>query len=143
MKLRLCFAAEFYVSEKGSGQNDGTKAQPFASLIHARDRARKSTEADTIWLRGGRYFLPQGMYLSTKDSNTNWEAFENETPIIVGGVKVDGWKPWRDGIYQADTSSLSDSSFGDAGVTQLLYDGQRQSEARYPNFDPDNPKAVG
>ena len=133
-----CFAAEFYVSEKGSDQNDGSKAKPFASLIHARDMARKSAAADTIWLRGGRYFLPQGMYLSTKDSNTKWQAFDNETPIIVGGVKIDGWKPWRDGIYQADTSSLNNTN-----VTQLLYDGQRQSQARYPNFDPNNPYGAG
>ncbi|TWT52469.1 hypothetical protein Pla22_00930 [Rubripirellula amarantea] len=131
-------AADFYVSNAGSDENNGSIDQPFASLIHARDMARKSSATDTIWLRSGRYFLPQGMDLGVEDSNTTWQAFENETPVITGGVKVDGWKPWRDGIYQADVSSL-----GNLAIKQLLYDGQRQWLARYPNFDSENPYGAG
>ena len=50
------------------------------------------------------------------------------------------WKPWRDGILQADFGA---SGLKGAAFRQLLFAGQRQMLVRYPNFDSQNPSGGG
>lgn len=132
-------AVEFFVSPKGDDTSSGTREQPFASLARARDEARKHREEPrTITLLGGLYELPKGFTLSAEDSGTMWQAAAGETPLLVGGTSVVGWKPWRDGIVQAELASR-----GVKDVRQLFFAGKRQPLARYPNFDSQNPYGGG
>src|SRR5439155_2502310 len=76
----------------------------------------------------------------TADAPVVWRAYKNEKPMLVGGRAITGWKPWRDGIMQADLAAQ-----GLSGVVfkQLFFSGNRQHLARYPNFDPQNPYGGG
>lgn len=129
-------AVEFFVSPIGNDAAAGTQEQPFATLARARDEARKHRdEPRIITLRGGLYELPSGIALGVEDGGTTWRAFEKEVPILVGGVAVSGWKPWRDGIVQVEMKAKE--------VRQLFFAGKRQPLARYPNFDAKNPYGGG
>lgn len=69
-----------------------------------------------------------------------WQAFEKETPLLIGGRVISAWKPWRDGILQTDVGA---QGFAGVAFKQLLFAGQRQVLARYPNFDAKDPIAGG
>jgi hypothetical protein len=83
-------AAEIHVAPSGSDRASGTRAQPFASLTHARDAARellrtRPGEPVTIWLATGDYFTGEGFTLSAADSGSA------EAPVIYRneeGAKV-------------------------------------------------------
>lgn len=149
---RLC-ATDWYVAPNGndawSGQLPAPNANgtdgPFATLAKARDVIRPLPGARTVHLRAGLYELPQGLKFGAEDSGRDyapvvWQAYENEKPILIGGRAISNWKPWKDGILQADVGA---QGFKDVAFKQLLFDGQRQVLARYPNFDPENPYGGG
>ncbi|MEA3208161.1 MAG: hypothetical protein QOE70_1218 [Chthoniobacter sp.] len=146
-------AADWYVAPNGNdtwsgklaapnaGQTDG----PFATLGRTREAIRGEQGARTVHLRGGLYSLPEGLGLEARDSGTAeapvvWRAFENEKPVLIGGRPISGWKPWKDGIMQADVGA---QGFKGIVFQQLFFGGQRQIMARYPNFDPQNPYGGG
>ena len=142
-------AADWYVAPDGndawsgklSAPNAAKTDGPFATLAKARDAIRGVKEKRTVYIRGGLYELPQGLKFSAEDSGTKdapvvWQAFEKETPVLIGGRVISDWKPWRDGIFQADVGK-------GAAFKQLLFNGQRQVLARYPNFDAKDPIAGG
>ncbi|MEQ1851015.1 MAG: right-handed parallel beta-helix repeat-containing protein [Chthoniobacteraceae bacterium] len=139
-------AAEWFVLPAGADSNPGTKDAPFATLARARDEVRKHKgEARTVHIRAGLYELAQGLKFNADDSGTAaapvlWRAFENEKPVLIGGRAIKEWKPWKNGILQAD---LGAQGFKGAAFKQLLFAGQRQILARYPNFDPKNPYGGG
>jgi len=147
------FAGDWYVATDGndawSGKLPAPNAAhsdgPFASLAKARDAVRADTGARTVHLREGLYALPQGLAFGVQDSGTaqfpvTWEAFEKEHPLLIGGRAITGWKPWKDGILQADVGA---QGFRSAAFKQLLFKRERQILARYPNFDPKNPYGGG
>ncbi|MCL2744708.1 MAG: hypothetical protein FWE67_12735, partial [Planctomycetaceae bacterium] len=84
---------DFYIDPNGNDNAAGTKYAPFAGIERARDEIRKQREngnkdAVTVFLRGGTYFLPNGIRFEAKDSGTEsapveYRAFENEKPILV------------------------------------------------------------
>jgi hypothetical protein len=147
------FAADWYVAPDGndawSGQLPAPNAEktdgPFATLAKARDVIRPLPGARTVHLRGGLYELPQGLKFTHEDSGRDyapvvWQAYEKEMPVLIGGRAITGWKPWKDGILQADTGA---QGFKGIAFKQLLFAGRRQILARYPNFDPQNPYGGG
>jgi hypothetical protein len=76
-------AAEYYVSPSGSDTDAGTLAAPFATLSKANEAA---SAGDTIWVRGGTYFITTQLVLSksgTSDSNrTKIWAYAGEAPVL-------------------------------------------------------------
>jgi MYXO-CTERM domain-containing protein len=76
-------ATEYYVSPTGSDTAAGTMAAPFATLSKANSAA---AAGDTIWVRGGTYYLTTQLVLSrsgTSDSNrTKIWAYAGETPVL-------------------------------------------------------------
>lgn len=127
---------EYYIATDGNDANVGSVSAPFASLERARDVIRQSrrTAPTTVYLREGTYYLPKTFVLSAEDAGTKenpvvYQAYPGEKVIISGGMTLQlNWKPYRDGILQAQTpQSLK--------FDQFFVNGKRQPMARYPNYD--------
>ena len=145
----------FYVATCGddrwSGQlpepsPDGTDG-PFSTLARARNAVRAFKAGGslpapiTVLVRGGKYCLEQTLVLGPEDGGSadcpvTYQAYPGEAPVLSGGRVIEGWQPYRDGIYQAE---LPGARGGKWKSRQLFYDGARQVRARWPNRDPDNP----
>ena len=130
--------ATLFVAPTGNDTNPGSLEKPFATLQRAQQAARKAAghDAVTVNVRTGTYYLPDTLVLTAEDSGTQaapvvYQAYQNEQPIISGGVLMHNlkWEPYKDGIMQAKVPT---------GFTtdQLFVNGERQPMARYPNFDP-------
>ncbi len=130
------------LSEPNRGATDG----PFATLVRARDAVRELiaeglSEPVTVMVRGGKYYLPDTLLLNQKDSGTRdhpvaYKAYPGEKPVLSGGRRITGWKPYKGKILQA---AVPEAKGGHWRFRQLFLDNERQIRARYPNFDPDNP----
>ena len=129
-------AADIHLSPQGDDHNDGSAGKPLQSLAAAQKAARPflGKEAVTVHLHGGVYRLPETLVFTAADSGTAaapvlWQAKTDEEVVISGGalLKLD-WKPWKDGIFQAQVPEGID-------IDQLFINGERQVMARYPNFD--------
>ena len=89
------------VSPSGNDEASGTPDEPVATLLCARERARRAIahgldEPLTVQLRGGVYRPAQTLALGPLDSGTadcpvSWRAFPGERPIISGGRPIAGW----------------------------------------------------
>lgn len=124
----------YVVAPNGSDANSGTVEQPFATLQRAQQAMRK--EKGVVKLRGGIYYLSETVRLTAEDSGTKespvvYEPYQNEKPILRGGVKIGplSWEPYRDGIMQAKVPEKFRTD-------QLYVNGELQPMARFPNFDP-------
>jgi hypothetical protein len=80
--------------------------------------------------------LTEALVFTGRDSGTKEapeieQAYQNEHPVISGGVKLDKleWQPWRGGIYQTKVSD-------DLQTEEIFVNGEKQIQARYPNYDP-------
>lgn len=104
--LALPLAAQpYYVAPGGNDGNPGALAKPFASLQRAQQAVRQ--KPGTVFLRGGTYYLPATLVFTAQDSGTKdapvvFQAYQNEQPVVSGGVKLEelDWQPYRDGIFQ-------------------------------------------
>ncbi|OWK36039.1 PDZ domain-containing protein [Fimbriiglobus ruber] len=132
-------AVEFYVAPNGDDAKSGSKEQPFATVHQAQiaaRRARSQGHPVTVFLRGGTHYLATPLVFGPEDSGTKeapvtYRAYEKETPVVSGGVKLNlTWEAFRDGISRA---KVPDGFATD----QLFVSGARQHLARYPNFNPD------
>ncbi len=128
------FAQPYYVSPGGNDANSGTLAKPFASLRRAQAAVRQKPGA--VFLRGGTYYLPATLVFTAPDSGTKdapvvFQNYENERPVISGGVKLEKlkWRPYTNGIFQAQVPA-------DLQTEEIFVNGERQILARYPNFNP-------
>jgi len=129
-------ASGFHVSPDGDDAGPGTEAQPFATLGRARDAVRqliaRGLEADVrVVVRAGTYYLPDGLTFSPEDSGTRefsvtYAACPGEVPILIGGVRLTGWRRHKEHIFVADIPE---------GATpgQLFEDGRRMPLARAPD----------
>ena len=67
-------AEEFYVSPQGDDANPGTKSEPFASVVAARDALRESgslgKEACQVIIASGTYRFAKPLTFSPEDSGT-------------------------------------------------------------------------
>ncbi|MGC4043319.1 MAG: PDZ domain-containing protein [Armatimonas sp.] len=130
----------YVVAPNGKDTNPGTLARPFQTLPRAQQAVREArrqsaSQAVTVLLRGGTYYLDDTLVFTSADSGSAeapvvYEAYKSETPVISGGIRLSlTWRPYKDGIWQADVPAglISD---------QLFVNGKRQTLARYPNHDP-------
>jgi len=131
------WAVELYVAPGGSDANTGSKTNPLATIVKARDKVRSlnSSEPVTVYLRGGTYELTRPVVFTPKDSGTahapvTYCAYPGEQVVISGGQKLRlQWKLGRDGIMQARVARARP-------IDQLFVDGKRQHIARWPNPEP-------
>ena len=105
--------ATFYVSPAGSDSNSGTLAAPFLTIGAAQQAVRGLTASMNgniqVFLRGGVYPLASPLVFGSADSGTNgyqviYQAYNNEVPVISGGVAVTGWVLDHGSVYRAPLS---------------------------------------
>ncbi|MCC6444295.1 MAG: right-handed parallel beta-helix repeat-containing protein [Armatimonadetes bacterium] len=149
----------FYVSPRGNDRwpgilpvpNRAGTDGPFATIARARDAIREIKAAGklfgpaTVFIRGGAYFLSRPVTFTPQDSGTKtapvlYTAYPGETPVLCGGRKITGFKPFRGKIVRA---YLPEVESGAWYFRQLFSDGKRQTRARYPNIDPSDPYRKG
>jgi hypothetical protein len=103
-------AAAFYVSPTGDDSNLGTLQAPFKTITKARDAVKaintNMKENIYVYLRGGNYHLASPIDFTPADGGSGgyriyYQAYNNETPILNGGVQVTGWTLDNGNIYKA------------------------------------------
>ena len=136
-----------YVSPDGDDAWTGRRAAPFATLGRARDEVRTLKAAGDLPLGAVvnvlpcDYALTETLALGAEDAGTAeapiaYRGLGEERPRLVGGKRLEGFKPYRDKVLQCDlkANGLAGKRFG-----QLFFRGRRMQLARYPNLDPDDP----
>ncbi|EMI52387.1 right-handed parallel beta-helix repeat-containing protein, partial [Rhodopirellula sallentina] len=129
-------AAEIHVSPTGSDTNPGTPDSPVATLARAKELASRFARKESVTVRvaDGVYYLSDTLVFSPSDSGSEqhpvtYSAVNEGGAILSGGRRLDlAWKPYRDGIYSAQTGP-------DLQIDQLFVNGTNQRMARYPNYD--------
>ena len=118
----LLLGADFYVSPSGNDSNSGTSvSQPFRSLERARNAVRQRLSSGqvnhTVHLRGGTYALNRTLVFDLNDSTSGevvYRAYNNENPVLSGGVQITGWsKP------SGNIAGLPSSAQGNVWVADL------------------------
>jgi len=136
--------ADFYVATGGndawSGRfpepNEARIDGPFATLVRARDAIRRIERLKpvNVIVRGGAYRLMKPFVLKPEDSGTargpiTYAAYPGETPVLSGGREIVGWRPVRDGLWQAE---IPDVTAGKWAFRQLFVNGQLRRRPRLP-----------
>jgi len=125
---------------------------PFASLTRARDAIRAlKTEGPvsgpiSVQIRGGQYVLEQPISFGPEDSGTSrapisYVAFPGETPELIGGRRLSGWRASATGgplLFD-----LPETGGGPWKFRSLFVNGQREPRARFPNLDASDPIRKG
>ncbi|MFC7529278.1 RICIN domain-containing protein [Actinoplanes sp. GCM10030250] len=102
--------ATFYVAPDGDDNNAGSITAPFRSVQHARDVVRTAKTTMTgdinVYLRGGGYPVTSTIEFGAADSGTGdhrvvYAAYQNEAPVLEGGVQVTGWTQHSGNIWKA------------------------------------------
>ncbi|WP_419699482.1 hypothetical protein [Mucilaginibacter sp. NFX135] len=99
------FAAEIWVSPKGSDKNSGTQQQPLATVAMALRKARELRRLNDEPIKGGIYIkvlagvyqLAEPLFVRPEDSGTadSPTIIEGEgigKTVLSGGVTVTGWR---------------------------------------------------
>ena len=129
--------AAIFVAPTGSDANDGSMGKPLKTIGAARDLAdqlKKDNTPVTVYLRGGAYYLTAPVVFGPSNSGTSaapivYTAYENEKPVISGGINVTpSWSTYSGSIQVATIAT-------NLKVDQLFLNGARQILARYPNYD--------
>jgi hypothetical protein len=143
------YADELYISPAGNDAWSGTLPDPnpqksdgpLATLDAARRKARDIRKQAgehpiqiAVYLRGGTYFLSEPVAFDSDDfglpgSNTRFEAYEEEHPILSGGVQLRGFQEQPNGRW---TLKIDDIANGKWNFSQLLVDGHRRMRPRLP-----------
>jgi len=104
----LFAGTEYFVSTDGSDTNPGTRAQPFATLLRARDAVRELKKRSnlpqkgvTVWVQPGAHYVNEPLTLSNEDSGTEnapivYRGQPGGEVRIVGGRQVKGFQPVTD-----------------------------------------------
>ncbi|MEO9513481.1 MAG: right-handed parallel beta-helix repeat-containing protein [Flavobacteriaceae bacterium] len=134
----------FYISLDGSDSQNGTSIQSaFATLEKARGAIRELKQQGqlnkpvNVYLQGGTYQLSKPFVLSAEDSGTKefpitYRAYENEKPILSGGLQVNEWTKARLNGHSVLVSDVSKIE-GYAPFEQLWINSHRAIQARTPN----------
>ena len=131
---------EYWISPTGDDAGPGSAAQPFRTLVRARDAVRADPQRQvcriTVTLRGGTYRLGATLTLDARDSGAAdrevvWRAAPGERPVVSGAVPVTGWAlhDRARNIYRAHV--------GPHQSRQLYVNGVRATRAQTPSYPRD------
>lgn len=124
--------ATIYVSATGNDNNTGLDASSsFKTLERALEAMRETDGADTVYIGGGTYYVKDALQLTSADSGSSFIAASGEKVVISGGTPVTGWTEGANGVWTAHVDAED--------VQQFTINGEKQTESRYPDVDPDDP----
>jgi hypothetical protein len=128
-------------SGKLSAPNTERTDGPVATPDRARDLIRAMLSKSPgkpchVKFRGGTYYLERALTLTPADSGTekapvDWSAFQDERPVISGGVRLTGWTRTTVNGHDAWVAKLPGGEKAPL-VRELWLDGVRLSRARWP-----------
>ena len=124
-----------YVAPNGDDSHAGSLKQPMRTLPAALNKALEAGYSE-IQFRAGVYYLKDPIRIDARYSGTEQNPFTirsypGEKVVISGGQKLElDWHAYQDGILRAKTPA-------ELHFDQLFLEGQLQTRARYPNFDPE------
>ena len=131
-----------HVAPAGDDASAGTADKPVRTPARARDLVRAAKRQGdgpmTVRFAAGTYYLAEPLVLGPEDSGTSerpvaYAAAPGASVVLSGGTRLNlNWKPYRDGIMQAEV--LGNLPFQ---LDQVFVDGRRMRMARYPNYVPD------
>lgn len=134
---------QIYVSPSGSDYAPGTESNPVnitGALRLISENNQNMTGNIEVILTDGYYYLPEKLELTEMYGGSNhysviWKAADAATPIIGGGVRINGTEFSdidHDGVYTFDLSELDSQIADDRASTtrQLFVDGIRAVRAR-------------
>jgi hypothetical protein len=140
--------ADFYVSPQGNDAWSGGQAEPnaartdgpLATVRRAQQLVREwkqhsdRTGPIVVAIRGGTYYLSQPLRFGPADSGTPqapvvYAAYEQERPILSGGVQLAGWQVAADGRWQ---KVLEEVKGGKWSFAQLFVNDQWWFRPRLP-----------
>jgi hypothetical protein len=142
-------AGECYVSPAGNDANPGTRRQPFATLVRARDAIRAAKQAGdasrwTVHVKKGVYPLSAPLTFEPCDSGTADAPVvylgEGRDTRLCGGKLIGGWQEAPDGIWSADIPKTESGAL--AYFESLFVNGRRAVRARHPNTGFFNPQTL-
>ncbi|UFH57174.1 PDZ domain-containing protein [Spirosoma sp. KNUC1025] len=129
----LTFAqTRLFVAPAGDDKQTGTLTSPLATLGKALEKVKTAPQNEVqIFLRKGVYYLPQPVRIEPKIIGTKKlliSAYNNEQVELNGGRKLRlNWHKSGERIW---TATVTGEPF-----EQLFINGQKQTLARYPNYD--------
>ena len=86
--LGLCSCGQrIFVSENGDDNNAGSRKSPLATIGKAFEIAGNRKSGVAVFLRGGRYEIPDGLRLDSV-CNLSVSAYRDEKVIVSGGVRL-------------------------------------------------------
>ena len=123
-------AMRIYVSPSGNDNNNGTKDSPVKSLLVARDMARECEKNVEIIIFGGEYCIAETLTLDSRDSNTRWTNYENETPVITSAKKITGWS-----LHNSE-KNINKAKVEEGFITrQVYFNGEKAKRSRSISYD--------
>ena len=147
----LCVSAEklvLYVSPSGNDKWSGTIPTalanrtdgPLASLEGAKMAVRKiranaHKDAVQVVFESGRYQISSPVIFGSEDSGyadgpVIYQAANGAEPVISGGVRIQGFKVRKDGLWEASIPTVASGKWY---FEQLWVNGKRATRARTPN----------
>ena len=157
-----------YVSPGGRDTNTGTLRSPFGSIKRAQEEVRKIKEKGmpgggiAVCLRGGRYFLEEGLTFVKEDSGTEgapvvYRSYPGENVRIIGGKEVRDFKLLTDPeimkrlpeeakgkVWMSDLKAQGITDYGEysnrggygkdnISAMEVFYEGKVMQVSRWPN----------
>ena len=128
-----------FVDASATGDGNGSKAKPFATLEAGVDAAAAVNGAVTLVLRKGKYYTA-GIVLTTAHSGLTIENFEGEEAVVSGAISVPvSQAQWSPHNTQTNTWKLDLSGWPalPAQTFGLRVGTERAIRARFPNGNPE------
>ncbi len=132
----VSFAQEFFVSPLGNDRNDGTEANPLATISEAKERAYAGAAKERgseiiIGLLNGKFQITEPIVFGPALANGNSitiKAVKGSRPVISGGIHLSSWEKTTKGWWETNAPVLAK-----VNPRELFVNGQRAKRARFPN----------
>ncbi len=117
---------------------------PFATLARAAEAVAEARDADGgmersihVFVRGGRYELPEPLVLTAAHSGTPehatlFAAYQGERPEISGGREITGWQTADLNGHAVWAAELAEVKSGEWYFRELWVNGERRERPRLP-----------
>lgn len=122
-----------YLSPQGKDSGTGSAHSPFYSLNRAVEGRLNGGLTDTlfVFVAPGPYFLDRPFAIEQPSSHPIViKSTGVEKPVLMGGIKIEGWQKYGDKLYRAYIPEVVRFGFT---FEQFYVNGKRATLARTPN----------